>query len=173
MNNVIKARASGAVRVWRCHDESVIIRQLIQQWAVEPEPKLSGRSLARKLGVWEGYVRRLRKAQITVVAQRVSWDDLDSARAVTESLRLVDSHLFAIPRVPRPRVPRATPALAHVPGCECANCVCPKCRKSYDGRTAAGHIFESNRCVCVQHAESCTCAGCLIGRAIGRTATRA
>jgi hypothetical protein len=43
LDNLVKARASGMVKVWRCHDESIVIRQLIRQWAAEPEAKLSAR----------------------------------------------------------------------------------------------------------------------------------
>jgi hypothetical protein len=97
-DNVVKARASGMVKVWRCNDESVIIRQLIRQWAVAPEPKLSGRALARKLKVRESYVRRLATSEGVEIGRRVTWDDLDAARIVTESLRLANPGLFATPR---------------------------------------------------------------------------
>jgi hypothetical protein len=104
-DNIVKARASGAVKLWRSHDESLVIGQPIRQWAVESEPRLTGRALARKLNVRESHVRKLRDGSIAHAQQRVTWDDLDKARSVTERLRLSNPTLFAFARGPRPRAP--------------------------------------------------------------------
>ena len=45
--------------LWRGYSESQAIWWLIWQWTFDPQPKLSGRALARKLGVWERYVRKV------------------------------------------------------------------------------------------------------------------
>ncbi|MFZ3333406.1 MAG: hypothetical protein WA197_22400 [Candidatus Acidiferrales bacterium] len=46
--------------LWRGYSESQAIGWLIWQWTFDPQPKLSGRALARRLGVRERYVRKVR-----------------------------------------------------------------------------------------------------------------
>jgi hypothetical protein len=41
-DNIVKARASGAVKVWRSHDESLVIRRLVRQWVVESDRSCRG-----------------------------------------------------------------------------------------------------------------------------------
>jgi hypothetical protein len=111
--NLGKYRAAG--RLWRCHDETIIIKELIRQWANDPAPKMSARRLARQLGVWLRYVQELRDAALDTNAgngRRFTLDDLNNARMMTESLRHANPELFATPRphvLPKPRKPRPAP----------------------------------------------------------------
>jgi hypothetical protein len=85
-------------RLWRCQRESDAIRRLIQQWEFDPAPKMSVRALARKLGVWPSYVRRIRdnaKREGLDVRLRATWDELAKARDVTERGREQMPELFA------------------------------------------------------------------------------
>jgi hypothetical protein len=94
------------LRIWRerghlrrGYSESQAIWWLIWQWTFDPQPKLSGRSLARKLGVWERYVRKVRDKALDqgaarLPAQRTTWEELARARDVTERSREQMPDLF-------------------------------------------------------------------------------
>ena len=162
--NLGKYRAAG--RLWRSHDETVIIRRLVWQWANDPAPKMSARGLARELGVWLRHVQALRDAAPYTnmgAGRRFTLDDLRSARMTTESLRLDHPELFATRRTRKPSA-SAPACLTHAPGCSCDSCVCSRCGKLSPPNSHARALSE--RCACVRHAENCSCAECHIARAI-------
>jgi hypothetical protein len=137
--NVARARASGTVKVWRCQDETVIIKQLIRLWASQPEPKLSGRALARKLRVWESYVRKVSRGGGSP-GRPVTWDDLERARS-----RTVGESRFV-----------------RFPSCAAVLASRIECGKERFPKDASGVVLWHRACACVQHAEGCNCVECVI-----------
>jgi hypothetical protein len=95
--NLRIARERG--RLWRSYSESQAIWRLIWQWTFDPQPKPSGRSLARKLGVCERYVRKVRDKALDqganrLPAQRTTWEELTRARDLTGRGREREPDLF-------------------------------------------------------------------------------
>ncbi|MGC2734662.1 MAG: hypothetical protein WA212_12270, partial [Candidatus Acidiferrales bacterium] len=86
--------------LWRGYSESQAIGWLIWQWTFDPQPKLSGRALARRLGVRERYVRKVRDKALVqgadrLPALRTTWEELARACDVTERSREQMPELFA------------------------------------------------------------------------------
>jgi hypothetical protein len=94
------------LRIWRerghlrrGYSESQAIWWLIWQWTFDPQPKPSGRALARRLGAWERYVRKVRDKALKQGAnrlpvQRTTWEELTRARDLTERGREREPDLF-------------------------------------------------------------------------------
>lgn len=105
--------------LWRSYSESQAIRWLIWQWTLDPEPKLSGRALARRLGVWERYVRKVRDKALNqgadrLPAHRTTWEELARARDLTGRGRYLRPDLFTpVPSSP-PENKRPANGPAHV-----------------------------------------------------------
>lgn len=103
----------------RGYSESQAIWWLIWQWTFDPAPKLSGRALARKLGVWERYVRKVRDKALDqgadrLPAHRTTWEELARARDLTERSRYRMPHLFTPALFAPPETKRSADSPAHV-----------------------------------------------------------
>ena len=105
--------------LWRSYSESQAIWWLIWQWTFDPQPKLSGRALARKLGVRERYVRKVRDKALDQGADRLpahlsTWEELTRARDVTERGRYQMPELFTPAPSAPPENKRPVDGPAHV-----------------------------------------------------------
>ncbi|MGC1256138.1 MAG: hypothetical protein WA867_11325, partial [Candidatus Acidiferrales bacterium] len=92
---------------------------LIWQWTFDPQPKLSGRALARRLGVRERYVRKVRDKALVqgadrLPALRTTWEELARACDVTERSREQMPELFAPVRPAPPESKRRADGPAHI-----------------------------------------------------------
>ena len=105
------ARVHNLKRVKRLRSsrEIGIIKLLIWQWFFDPEPKPSGRALARQLGVCRSYIWRVaRKAHVAgwdalvKCERRITLDDLAEARRFTAKVRDMEPDLLAPAPEPRP-----------------------------------------------------------------------
>ena len=100
--------------LWRGYSESQAVWRLIRQWTFDPQPKPSGRALARMLGVWERYVRKVRDKALrdgVDAGLRATWEELAHARNATERAREQMPELFAPVRL---APPQRTNGPAHV-----------------------------------------------------------